>query len=143
MEFGLINTFNLIIALILVIPYIMHILKNGNKSKERSKLAFIDLIIFIVALILLIVPIGIQKFGFGSVKEMLIYLFYNIALLVLYIGMWIVYYKQGYPKQAIMLAVIPAVILLLNGAILKHVILMITSMLFGMIHIYVAYWNNK
>lgn len=134
MEFGVINTFNLFVVLCLALPNITNFL--FNKKRYSRSAATIDIITTFMSVLVYVLPIGINKFGFSSSEEMLIYLFYNIAFILIYIGIWLVYKKQNLKKQAILLIVIPTVIFLLNGLILKHILLSISSIVFAVTHIY-------
>ena len=139
MEFGIINIFNLIEVSILFIINIIFSLKLKNKFKFNSITSLFDSITCKCSIVLLIIPFGINKFSFGSVEEMLIYLFYNIAFILIYIIIWFLYKQQKRAKQEFILTLIPFMIFLLNGIILKHLLLIISSILFGISHIYIVF----
>ena len=140
MKFGVINTFNIIVTIILLFPNIIYSLKNRNKLNHIS---LFEIITFVGSILLFIFPIGINKFGFGSSEEMLIYLFYNITFLLIYVILWILYYNQRKTKQKFLLILIPFMIFLLNSIVLKHTYLLVFTIVFGISYIYFIFKKYK
>jgi len=87
-------------------------------------------------------PLLVWKFGFLNVEEMLVYVVGNLGLTVAYIIIWIPYFKRKTLGKAIALAVIPTCIFLLSGLLLRHWLLVLAALLFGMGHIYITYQNH-
>ena len=93
-----------------------------------------------VSLMLTIFPIGIS--GFKSAGYMLVYLIANVILLLLYLIIWICYFKSKSLLKTITLAIIPTIIFFVCGITLKHWGLIISSIIFGFAHTLITYKNN-
>lgn len=142
MEFGWINVFGTIIIVILLIPNIIYAIKNKtSENKYKNKLVnIIEQLGRYASLIFTIFPIGIS--GFRNVEYMLVYLIVNSILLLLYLIIWIVYFKGKSLFKSMLLAIIPTIIFLICGITLSHWGLIISSIIFGFAHILITYKNN-
>ena len=142
MEFGWINVFGIIIVAIMLIPNIIYASKHkGLENKYKNKLVIIvEQIGRYLSLILTIFPIGI--YGFNNVGYMLVYLIANSILLLLYLIIWIFYFKSKSLYKSLFLAIIPTIIFLICGITLSHWGLIISSIIFGLSHILITYKNN-
>ena len=141
---GWINVFGLIFVVLLLIPNIIYAIKvKGQQNKCTNKaMNIVEQIGRYGSMFLMVLNIGIAEFGFASVFEFLVYLFGNTVLLISYWIIWILYFKkQTYVKQ-ILLAVIPTCLFLLSGITLKHYLLIIFALIFGVGHIYVTNKNR-
>ena len=91
---------------------------------------------------LMILPIFTKdwKFGFRSVTEMLIWICATILLLAVYGLLWA---KKADGGAAILygLAIVPAVLFLLNGILLRHPALATASLVFGGSHFLIVKEN--
>ena len=96
----------------------------------------------IESMILMVLPIGMNEFGFSSSEEMLIYVFYNITLISVYNILWRLFNKQKRIKQAFILTLIPFIIFLLNGIVLRYPALIIFTVIFGIIQFYTILKTN-
>lgn len=142
MEFGWINVFGIIIVATMLTPNIIYAIKKKNiENKYNNKLVnIIEQLGRYISLILTIFPIGIS--GFRNVSSMLIYLIVNSILLLLYIIIWIFYYKRQSLLRAMFLAIIPTMIFLICGITLNYWFLITSSIIFGFAHILITYKNN-
>ena len=142
MEFGWINVFGTIIVIILLIPNIIYAIKNKTpENKYKNKLVnIIEQLGRYASLIFTIFPIGIS--GFRNVEYMLVYLIVNSILLLLYLIIWIVYFKGKSLFKSMLLAIIPTIMFLVCGITLSHWGLIISSIIFGFAHILITYKNN-
>lgn len=142
MEFGWINVFGIIIVAIMLIPNIMYSIKNKDiRNKYKNKLVnILEQFGRYGSLILTIFPIGIN--GFENVENMLVYLVVNTVLLLLYLIIWAFYFKNKSLSKALFLAIIPTIIFLICGITLRHLGLIIFSIIFGISHILITYKNN-
>lgn len=80
------------------------------------------------------------KFGFRSVAEMLIWLCATILLLVVYSFLWARKAKGG-RGVLYALAIVPAVLFLLNGILLRHPALVAAALVFGIFHFLIVKEN--
>lgn len=142
MEFGWLNVFGIIIVVIMLIPNIIYTIKNKcSENKYKNKLVnLIEQLGRYITLILLIFPIGIN--GFKSIYFMLVYFIVNSILLLLYLLIWIFYFKSKSLFKALLLAIIPTIIFLTCGITLSYLALIISSIIFGFTHILITYKNN-
>ena len=138
------NIFGLILVVLLLIPNIIYAVKNKD-AENLCKNRFMNILEQIGrygCLFLMVFNIGIAEFGFGSVVAFLVYLIGNIVLMISYWTCWMLYFrKRTYPVQ-IALAVIPTVLFLLSGITMRHYLLVVLSVIFGIGHIYVTNKNR-
>ena len=145
MEFGPINLAGGILVALILIPNIIYALRNPGIENKCTNL-FMNLLEQVGrygCMALMVLPVGVWKFGFPSVGDLLLWLFGNGMLLLLYWGCWFFYLRLPGKKLAIALAVIPACIFILSGQTLRHWLLVIAGILFGIAHLYVTLENNK
>ena len=94
------------------------------------------------SMFLMIFNIGIAEFGFNSVGAFLMYSIGSILLLLAYWTMWLLYSVNKAYWKSMCLAVIPTLIFLLSGITLRHILLIISAVLFGVGHIYITSLSN-
>ncbi len=138
------NVFGLIFVVLLLIPNIIYAIKEKN-HKNKCKNKFMNVIEQIGrygCMFLMVFNIGIAEFGFCSVGAFVVYLFGSAFLMILYWIIWMLYfYKQTYLKQ-ILLALVPICLFLLSGSTMRHYLLIIFGVIFGIAHIYVTNQNK-
>ena len=94
MNFGIINIFNSFVVIILLIPNLIYAIKHSKFKIIYKSIQLLGMFACIESMILMVFPIGINEFGFGSSEEMLIYVFYNITLISVYNILWRLFNKQ-------------------------------------------------
>ena len=140
MQFGWINLFGAVIVGIMLLPNILFAFKNKN-IENKCKNVFMNGIEQVgryACIILMWLPLMVWKFSFQSVAEMLIYVFFNSVLLLAYLITWALHFNNPTGRKALVLAILPAVIFLLSGVLLRHWLLFLAAILFGSGHIYVT-----
>lgn len=144
-SFGWLNVFGLILMVLMMLPNILYALKNKGEENKCTNQAMniIEQIGRYTTMLLMVFNIGIAELGFPSVTAFLVYLFGNLILMVLYWIFWMLYFKEQKMLYALMLAIIPTFIFLISGITMRHILLIITSLIFGIGHTYVTYYNNK
>lgn len=70
-------------------------------------------------------------------------MFCNLLLLLLYLIIWALYFKHTSLNKALILSVAPTLIFLISGVTLKNLLLIISSVIFGISHIFITYKNSK
>lgn len=142
---GWINSINLIIVILMLIPNIIYAFKKKDEKNNSTNrlIKIIEQIGRYGCIFLMIINIGIDEFGFISKNEFLIWLLCIPSMLLLYWVFWIIYYKLHFKMIALVLAVIPSIIFILSGVLLRHWLLIIFGFVFSVSHIYVTYQNNK
>ena len=140
-----INLFGLFLVVLLLIPNVIYAFKfreQENKCKNKG-INILEQTGRYASMFLMVFNIGIAEFGFSSVGAFLLYSFGNVCLLLVYWIVWMFYFhKQGFGK-AMILAVLPVCMFVLSGVTLRHVLLIISGVVFGIAHIYVTYQNAK
>ena len=145
MEFSWINGWGAMIVIIMLVPNIIFGIKNPyleNKC-ENVIMNTIEQVGRYTSMILMIVPVLVEKFDFKSVFEMIFYIVVTSALLLLYLLVWFFYLKSQSTNKSILLALLPTIIFVISGILLRHWLLMIAGILFGIGHIFVTLQNSK
>ncbi len=142
-EFGWINLFGAVIVVVMMIPKIVYAVHNKDEKNRCTNKAMnlIEQIGRYACIVLMWLPLLVWKFGFASGPELLIYLAGNGLLLLSYLFVFARYLKEKTARRAIILAVLPACIFLLDGLLLRHWLLVGFSILFAVGHIYVTKQN--
>lgn len=166
-----INLFGLITVVLILLPNIVYAVKcRGEKNLCTNKLLHIlEQIGRYGSMLFLVVYVGPEDgFGFGSVFALLCYGFGNICLILAYWCIWAAYFKAlgvfarkreeaGVTSVFVTgleavtqiiglkytLAILPAVLFLLDGITLWNVPLIICAILFAVGHIGVTRQNIK
>ena len=145
MEFGWINGWGATIVIIMLIPNIIFTIRNPHLENKCENVIMntIEQVGRYTSMALMIVPVLAWKFGFKSVLEMIFYVVVTSVLLLLYLVVWFFYLKSQSKDKAIILALLPTMIFVISGILLRHWLLMIAGILFGIGHIYVTLQNSK
>ncbi len=134
------NVFGIITIILLLIPNIVYAIRCKKKEKDPPA-RFMDVLEQIGrygCMFLMVFNAGLTEFGFPSLAAFLICMAGDLLLLIAYWIIWILYFKkQTHPGQ-MALAVIPVCLFLLNGITMRHYLLIIFAVIFGIAHIYVT-----
>ncbi len=139
------NVFGLVFVVLLLIPNVIYAVKyrdveNLCKNKVMNVLEQIGRY---GSMFLMVFNIGIAEFGFVSTNAFLIYFLGSIVLMLAYWIIWIIFFVNQSMWNRMALAIIPTLLFLLSGCTLRHILLIITAIVFGIGHIYVTYINAK
>ena len=140
MKFGWINGFGGLVVIIMLIPNIIYAVKNQGKE-NNCKCVVINAIEQIgrySSMALMCVPLLVWEFGFQSVADMILYFMCDTVLLVAYLIIWRFYFIRPTLKIALCLAILPTLIFLISGVLLRHWLLVVAAVLFGIGHIYIS-----
>lgn len=145
MKFNWINLFGGVIVLLILIPNIIYALKNKEETHEKSNIVIVitEQVGRYACMLLMIVPLFVGEFGFSPLEFMFNYLIGNLILLVFYYIFWVLFAKNKSLDKALALAAIPTLIFINSAISVKHWTLLVFALLFGAIHIYITYKNNK
>ena len=138
------NVFGLILVILLLIPNIVYAIKfKDQKNLCTNKfMNILEQIGRYACMFLMVFNIGIDEFGFGSVGAFLIYGIGNVLLMLTYWIIWMLCFrKQSFGKQ-ITLAILPTCLFLLSGITMRHYLLILFGLVFGVGHVYVTYKNR-
>lgn len=145
MEFSWINGWGAMIVIIMLIPNIIFMIRNPhleNKCENRF-LNMLEQVGRYTSMILMIFPVLIWKFEFHSSFEMIFYMVVTSVLLFLYLLVWCFYFKSYSKNKEILLALLPSLIFIICGILLRHWLLFIAGVMFCIGHVYVTIQNNK
>ena len=149
MSFGWINWINLAAVVYLIL---VNVIAAGKKladsfSSKHLAINILEQIGRYGCMFFMIVPIGLSgwkpgfhKFGFNSVAEMLIWLCLTILLAIVYGILWLKKAKGG---RGVLygLAIVPVLLFLMNGILLRHTALIVTALIFGVFHVVIVREN--
>lgn len=146
MKFGWINWINIVVVECLILINII-VARKGLSDSFSSKHMTVNILEQIGrygCMALMILPIGVRnwKFGFGSVTEMLLWVCLTILLLGIYTFLWLKKSKGG-AGIFYGLAIVPVVLFLLNGILLRHPALVVVTLVFGFFHIIIVKENVR
>lgn len=135
MQFTFINIFAMMIDSLLIIPEMLHTVRGHIKHYQGSKLLVIaDYMLKYGCIILMFLPLGVGKFGFDSELAMLIYLFGNAILTLVYAVLYVINIKRDSYRVDYVLMVIALIIFFLSGAVLRHYLLISCGIGYSVVH---------
>lgn len=140
----MLNPLGIAIILLMMVPNVIFALRHRdmeNKCKNRL-INLLEQIGRYGCLVLMIICIGLDKFGFGSAEDFLIYLFGSALLLLAYFIFWILYGKSPSRKKALALTIIPCCLFLLCGVTLRQWPLVVFAVFFCVCHVCVTLSSN-
>lgn len=146
MEFGWINLFGAIIVVLIMIPNIIYSVKN---KEECMKIISPKIIVILEqigrygCIVFMWFPLFVWKFGFDSAIGFELYIIGNAILLLLYYFFWAMYFKKKTLVKGLVLAIVPTMIFLISGALLKHWLLILCAFIFGIAHVWITYDTHK
>ena len=143
MKFGWINLWGAGIVLLMLIPNVLYAIKNkGERNLCSNRLMnVLEQSGRYGCMIFMVVPLFVWEFGFGSVGEMLVYLIGNGLLLAAYGIVYAFYFGKKTRARAMALTILPVLIFLLCGILLRHWLLVCFAILFAVGHPYVTAKN--
>lgn len=146
MEFGWINLFGAGFVLLIMIPNIIYgVLKKPDDMQiiVPKYLSASEQAGRYGCIVLMWLPLFVRKFEFDGSEEFIIYLIGNGILLLSYYHHWVKYFRKRTLSVAMALAVIPTVMFLLSGILLRHWLLVMAALLFGYAHCSITYTTHK
>ena len=137
MCFGWINWINIAVIVCLILINMIIAGKGLSDSFNSSQLTIniFEQIGRYGCMALMILPVFTKnwEFGFDSVTDMLIWICLTILLLVIYSLLWVKKVNGGV-GVLYGLAIIPTILFLLNGILLRHPALVVAASIFGVSH---------
>lgn len=146
----MLNSYGLIIMIVIMIPNIIYgivnpvvVQKYDINSLAIRKLLIIEQIGRFASMFFMVFNIGILEFGTLEGTTLSLYLVINSILILLYLLFWCLYYTVKKIYVPMMLAIIPTIIFFISGILLAKILLIISSIIFGIGHITISYINSK
>ncbi|MDF2586822.1 MAG: putative rane protein [Anaerocolumna sp.] len=139
------NLYGIIIITIIMIPNIIFGLKHKEHINycTNKYINFLEQIGRYGSMFFIIFNIGILESGFRSNEVFAIWLIIVIILVLLYLICWVIYFKRVDKKFAMALAIIPSILFIVTGFMMRDYLLLISGILFSIGHIYVTTVNNN
>ncbi len=143
MEFGWLNLFGACIVVLMLVPNIVYAVrnKNGKNLCTNKLLNLVEQLGRYACIVLMWFPLMVWKFGFTSIIAMLTYFLGNGSLLLIYWIVFFLYMKEKTGGRALVLAIVPSLIFLLSGILLRHWLLVGFAVLFAIGHVSVTLKN--
>lgn len=138
------NIYGLVIMIIIMIPNIVFAMREKNfESKYNNKLIeVIEQIGRFGSMFLMIFNISFLNYGYWFSNAKKVYMILVGVLALAYCLTWVLYFKKATISKAMALSIIPTLIFLFSGLISLNILLIITSVLFGIGHLIISYYNN-
>lgn len=135
MEFTFINIFAMMIDSLIVIPEMVHSIKGINKRYSGNAIIPVfNLVLKYSCIILMFLPLGVNKFGFSSVFVMLVYVISNVILVLVYDVMFIINVKNDSLRKDRILLYIEMAIYVISGMCLNHLFLIMLAIGYAALH---------
>lgn len=134
--------YGLVIVLIILVPNVVFALcnKDGFENNWHNKaVEILEQIGRFGCMIFMFIVI--PEISFSSDESFALYIIVNMALLLLYCLLWIVFFKKSNMAKAVSLSVIPSVIFLFSGIISFNIPLIIAAVIFSPCHILISVKN--
>ncbi len=133
MVLNLINIINVGIIWVLLFPHIIKAVHSSEgevscRSKILNSAAQIGRY---ASMLLMVLPVGVWKFGFPSDVNMIIYFALNILLLAAYIIAWVIRFKKQSFGMEIAVVLLEAAVFFNCGICLEHWFLVGSSAVFA------------
>lgn len=145
----MINIYGAVLLVLLMIPNIIYLQKtkgNSNES-EHKKITSVEITEQIErygCIIFLLVNTGLFEYGFASYAAVLIWAVIAALLMAAYYLFWVLLFKKYNEKLCmILLAVIPSVIFIFSGIMMRRMIVVVFGVIFAAAHIYITYNSGK
>lgn len=138
------NPYGLGFMAVIMIPNIVFALrcKDGFANPWRNKaIEVLEQIGRFGCFALMIFNLPHTWFGFCSDEAFLLYLIGNGVLVLLYCLVWVVCFRKNSIFRALVLSILPSVIFLLSGVLLRSIPLTAAALLFAPCHIMISYQN--
>ena len=145
----MINIYGAVVLVLLMIPNIVYLQKTkGNLNEaEHKKISSVEITEQIGrygCIIFLLVNTGLFEYGFTSDVAVLVWAVITAILMAAYYLFWILLFKKYNEKLCmILLAVIPSVIFIFSGIMMRRMIVVAFGVIFAAAHIYITYNSGK
>lgn len=145
MQFNWINWINLAAVICLIFINIFAVRKDvaGSFHSRYRIVNIFEQVGRYGCMLFMFLPIWVRgwEFGFASVAEMLIWICLTVLLLVVYTILWISKSRNDNKKILYGLAIVPAILFLVNGILLRHIALIVCALIFCVFHLFITKEN--
>lgn len=137
------NYIGLIMFVLIMVPNIVYAYKCKAPDNEGipNPIIIIENVGRYGSLLFLIFNIPYTYFSFFFPEGLTVYIVVNSILVVAYIALYILLWKKQGLTKALLLSIIPSVIFLFSGIMVRSILLIVFSLLFTFGHIYISVRN--
>lgn len=135
------NLYGFLIFVFMMIPNLIYFKGasgNNDFSFKNKKLETMENIGRYGSFLTLIFNIPYTWFGFFVSNGVTIYYVVNGILLFIYLITWVIMWKSDNLARALILSIVPSLIFLFSGVMIRSVLLMIFSLIFSIFHIRIS-----
>lgn len=140
------NYYGLIFIVAIMIPNIVFAIKckEGLNNKWKNKFCeIVEQVGRYGCFAFMIFNIQYTWFGFWFDNALLVYLIVNAVLVFLYCTIWIVCFKKNGIFRALALSIIPSIVFLFSGIMIRSILLIVMAVLFAPSHTIISLKNAK
>lgn len=140
------NYYGLIIIAIIMIPNIVFAIKNKDgfqNYRNNKSIEILEQIGRYGCFIFMIVNIPQTYFGWWFGGALAAYLIVNFTLITAYCAIWGVCFRKNTIFRALSLSIIPSIVFLFSGIMIRSILLIISAALFDSSHILISYKNAR
>jgi len=137
-NYNWINIFGLITVVLILIPNILYSIKfKGLETKCNCcrSMYILEQIGRYGSIFLMSFNIGIAEYGFASKTHFVLYAISNIILILAYWLIYALYFYRQSNRKSMALAIIPSCIFLIDGILIRHLLLVSFALVFALSHI--------
>lgn len=141
-----INLFGLVFMVVIMVPNIIFAIRNkdGFINRYQNKaLEAVEEIGRYGCFVFMIFRIPSLTFGWWSHEAFTIYLVVDVILILLYCLIWALCFRKESLFRSLSLSVIPSIVFLFSGIMMRSILLILFSLLFAPSHITISVKNVK
>ena len=141
-----INVFGLVFMVVIMVPNIIFALRNkeGFINRYHNKaLETVEEIGRYGCFVFMIFRIPSLTFGWWSGEAFAIYLVTDVILILLYCLIWALCFRKESLFRSLSLSIIPSIVFLFSGIMMRSIPLILFSLLFAPSHITISVKNVK
>lgn len=141
-----INVFSLVFMVVIMVPNIIFAIRNkeGFINRYQNKaLEAVEEIGRYGCFVFMIFRIPSLTFGWWSHEAFTIYLVVDVILILLYCLIWALCFRKESLFRSLSLSIIPSIVFLFSGIMMRSIPLILFSLLFAPSHITISVKNVK
>ena len=141
-----INLFGLVFMIVIMVPNIIFAIRNkeGFINRYQNKaLEAVEEIGRYGCFVFMIFRVPSLTFGWWSDEAFAIYLIVDVILILLYCLIWALCFRKESLFRSLSLSIIPSIVFLFSGIMMRSIPLILFSLLFAPSHITISVKNVK
>ena len=141
-----INLFGLVFMIVIMVPNIIFAIRNkeGFINRYQNKaLEAVEEIGRYGCFVFMIFRVPSLTFGWWSHEAFAIYLVVDVILILLYCLIWALCFRKESLFRSLSLSIIPSIVFLFSGIMMRSIPLILFSLLFAPSHITISVKNVK